>query len=65
MKNIERVTPEYTDEKVTSGDGCLICAYDDNEKFKQNNLKGAISLDEFNNQVKDLPKEKELIFYCG
>ena len=65
MNEIQRVSPEYTYGKVASGEGCLICAYDDNEKFKQFHLKGALSLEEFTNQVKDIPKEKELIFYCG
>ncbi|MCP4160794.1 MAG: ArsR family transcriptional regulator [Deltaproteobacteria bacterium] len=65
MADIVRVSPEYTNEKVSSGDGCLICAYDDNSQFKAMNLKGAISLDQLREQTSDLPMEKELIFYCA
>jgi rhodanese-related sulfurtransferase len=43
----------------------LVCAYDDEEKFEQNHLKGAISLEDFKWQAESLPRDQEIIFYCA
>jgi hypothetical protein len=60
-----RISAEETRKKVLSGTAVLVCAYDDDEKFRNNRLEGAISLREFRNKVASLPKEEEIIFFCS
>jgi rhodanese-related sulfurtransferase len=60
-----RISPEDTRKRVLSGSALLVCAYEDNEKFRKMRLEGAISFDEFKNKVASLPKDREIIFYCA
>jgi rhodanese-related sulfurtransferase len=43
----------------------LVCAYDKEEEFRQNDLEGAVSLSEFRKRVDSLPKDENIIFYCA
>ncbi|MCI0625332.1 MAG: ArsR family transcriptional regulator [Acidobacteria bacterium] len=62
----ERINPKEAHEHLESdSDAMLVCAYDDEDKFEQNHLKGAISLDELESQADSLPKNREIIFYCA
>lgn len=65
MEVTPRVRPEEILGKVQSGEALLICAYDDDEKFKALHLEKALSLRQFKEVQPSLPKEKELIFYCA
>jgi rhodanese-related sulfurtransferase len=51
-------------KKVEQGSGLLVCAYDDEDKFKRNHLAGAISLAEFRSRP-SIDKDQEIIFYCA
>ena len=65
MEEPIRITPDQTRQKATSGAALLVCAYDDEEKFKQVHLEGAISLSELESLLPSLSKDKEIIFYCA
>jgi hypothetical protein len=43
----------------------LVCAYDREEKCRDNYLEGAISLAGFRSRAVSLPKDREIIFYCA
>jgi hypothetical protein len=43
----------------------LVCAYDQEEAFRKNDLEGAISLSEFRKRKYPLPKDENIIFYCA
>ena len=58
-----RISAKEAIKKVLSGEAILVCAYEDDEKFRNTNLEGAISLQEFRNRVPSLSKEQEIIFY--
>ena len=58
-----RIPAEEARNKVLSGQALLVCAYEDEEKFRKSNLEGAISLQEFRNRIPSLSKEQEIIFY--
>jgi hypothetical protein len=58
-----RIPAEEARKKVTSGEAILVCAYDDEEKFRKMHLQDAISLQEFKNRLPSLNKEQEIIFY--
>ena len=60
-----RVSPEEARQKAMSGAALLVCAYEDDEKFKAVRLDGAISLTEFTSKLPSLPKDQEFIFYCA
>ncbi len=58
-----RITPEAARKKVLSNEAILVCAYEEEEKFRKMHLEGAISLNEFKNRASSLSKEQEIIFY--
>jgi rhodanese-related sulfurtransferase len=60
-----RVAPEDIRGKVQSGEALLVCAYDDDQKFNAMHLQNALSLRQFHDMQATLPKDKEIIFYCG
>jgi hypothetical protein len=59
-----RVSVEEAFGKIRSGSALLVCAYEDEEKFKMYPLQGAISLNEFKSRLSSLSKDQEIIFYC-
>lgn len=65
MATAPRISPDETREHTESGDALLVCAYDSPEKFEQNRLEGAISLDEFKSQADELDRNREIVFYCA
>jgi hypothetical protein len=58
-----RIQPEEARKKVLSDEAILVCAYEEEEKFRKMRLEGAISLNEFKTRVSSLSKEQEIIFY--
>lgn len=62
---VARVSAQQAKEKVEAGSGLLVCAYDDEEKFKRNHLSGAIPLGKFRSKLTSIPKNQEIIFYCA
>jgi hypothetical protein len=64
MTEIRRVEPGEARQKMQSG-ALLVCAYDSNDKFRENHLDGAMSLEQFEAQADSFPKEREIIFYCA
>jgi hypothetical protein len=65
MTELERVTPEEVYQKLKTGKILLVCAYEDEEKFKKMRLEGAISLAEFKLKLPSLAKDQEIVFYCA
>jgi hypothetical protein len=63
MGEAQRITPEEIHEKVKSGKTLLVCAYEDEAKFKKMQLEGAISLSEFISQLPELANDQEIVFY--
>ncbi len=43
----------------------LVCAYESDDEFRQNDLEGAISLNEFRKRQDSLPKDENIVFYCA
>ena len=58
-----RVTPKEIYEKMKSGKALLVCAYEDEAKFRKMQLEGAISFNEFKSKLPSLPKDQEIVFY--
>jgi rhodanese-related sulfurtransferase len=62
---VKRIDARQAHERTKSGDALLVCAYDSEEKFRDNHLEGAISWDEFRSRENATPKDREIIFYCA
>lgn len=65
MSEPSRVTAEEVYSKLKSGKTLLVCAYEDEAKFKKLQLEGAISLSAFQLKLPSLSKDQEIVFYCG
>jgi len=65
MKKHPRISAEETKKKVSSKEALLVCAYEEDEKFKDMQLEGATSYKEFKKKVAALPTDQEIIFYCS
>ena len=65
MEEPERITPKEVYQKLKTGTVLLVCAYEDELRFKMTQLQGAISLNEFKSKLPSLAKDQEIVFYCG
>ncbi len=63
MEEPKRVTAEEVYGKLKSGKALLVCAYEDEMKFKAMQLEGAISLNEFKSKLSSLAEDQEIVFY--
>jgi hypothetical protein len=61
MADVERISVQQAHAKANQA--LLVCAYDDEAKYRMFNLDGSISLASFQSQVASLPKTQEIIFY--
>lgn len=60
-----RIPPKEAREKAIRGNALFVCAYDDEDKFRENHLEGAISFAEFKAKLASLSEDQEIIFYCA
>ena len=65
IATIERIEPEQAKRDMRDNGALLVCAYDNDEKFRSNCLEGAISLAQLQARESALPRNQELIFYCA
>ena len=63
MTQVSRVSPPEIYPKVQSGEALLVCAYEDEEKFRLLRLEGALSLGDFRKRLPSLSLEQEIVFY--
>ncbi len=65
MANVIRIHPLEVEEKLETGEALLVCAYQDDQKFRNNHLEGAISYADFQGKLNGLSKEQAIVFYCA
>jgi hypothetical protein len=65
MTEPRRISPEEVYPKLKSGIAILVCAYEEDAKFKKLQLQGAISFNEFKSKLPSLSKDQEIVFYCA
>jgi hypothetical protein len=65
MTEPERISQKEVYEKLKAGAAVLVCAYEDDEKFKTFHLEGAISFNEFRSNLPSMSKNREIVFYCA
>lgn len=64
LPSIIRISPQETRTEVKSGKALLVCSYDD-LRCKDLLLEGAILRSDFEKRLDELPRDQEIIFYCG
>jgi hypothetical protein len=62
--DIERISVEDARTRVQAGKALLVCSYG-NGKCKGLLLEGGMLRSEFESKLPSLPKDQEIIFYCG
>ena len=65
MSEPERVAVDEVYRQVTAGQALLVCAYDDDTKFRSVQLDGAVSLAEFRTRLPSLDMNQAIFFYCA
>ena len=61
-----RISPQDVHSKLQAGDPTLlVCAYANDEKFKENALEGAISYGDLQSKLTSLATDNEIVFYCA
>ena len=65
MTQAPRVSPPEIYPRVQSGEALLVCAYEDDEKFKLLHLEGALSLKDFRQRLASFSRDQEIVFYCA
>jgi hypothetical protein len=63
MTEPKRIRPEEVYPKLKSGKALLVCAYEDDPRFKKMQLQGAISFHDFKSRLPSLSKDQEIVFY--
>ena len=63
MAEVTRIDVQEAAARLGSGEALLVCAYDNDQKFANYHLEGAISLAEFQERIGTLSRDQEIIFY--
>jgi hypothetical protein len=64
-EDVERVGVDEARREVEAGRALLVCAYDDEAKYRQLRLENAIALHDLQRRVDSVPRNQTLIFYCA
>lgn len=62
---VERIDVGTARQIVTSGQGLLVCAYEDDAKCRKGRLESSMPFARFETMAATLPKSQQIIFYCG
>ena len=65
MEAPEQIGPEEVQKKLKAGAAIVVCAYEDENKFKTFHLEGALSFNEFKSRLPSLSRDQEMAFYCS
>jgi hypothetical protein len=67
MAEARRIEPREVRRKLAdeSTEVELVCAYEDEEKCRSMLLAGAQTLAEFRRRLEEVPKDREIVFYCA
>ena len=65
MQLAQRIGVDEAHRLVQAGEALLVCAYDDEEKFRALHLEGAISRTQLRQREAQLPPDQRIIFYCA
>jgi hypothetical protein len=62
----ERISPAEVRHRIDAGeDVLLVCGYDDEQRCEDVHIEGALTMSEFRRQQNQIPKNAEIVFFCG
>jgi hypothetical protein len=61
--SVERISPGDVRQGLETGKLLLVCAYEDESRFRQMQLEGGISFSDFQSKLPALSKDQEIVFY--
>ncbi|MGD2108533.1 MAG: hypothetical protein PVI86_03985 [Phycisphaerae bacterium] len=62
----ERIATSEVLEHMEAGDDVLlVCAYEDDEKCKKTGVDRQVTLTAFRDTLPDIPKSREIVFFCA
>jgi hypothetical protein len=62
---VKRIDPDTAREKLATSNALLVCGYDDRARCRSLHIEGAIDLVELQAREAELPRDREIIFYCA
>jgi hypothetical protein len=62
---VTRISAREARQQTETGQAVLVCAYDDEQKCRDAGVTGSITHREFQTRLSNLPKNREIIFFCG
>lgn len=65
MAEVKRIQIQEARRKVQDGEALFVCAYDSEEMCGGIRLEKALTMGEFNARLPEIPREKEIVFYCN
>jgi hypothetical protein len=63
--DVPRIDPAAARREVQAGRALLVCAYEDDARYRELKLEGSISFHAFEQKLASLPRTQEIIFYCA
>lgn len=64
--DIPRINAKDVHRRMSDGSTLLlVCAYDTEDRFREMELEGAISWPALTAMLPSIPKDQEIVFYCG
>ena len=60
---VQRVPADEVRRRVQAGEALLVCAYEDEGKYRRLRLEGSIPIQELWAREDALPRDAEIIFY--
>jgi len=63
MAQVQSISPQEAFTRTSDGLALLVCAYDNDDKFRRVHLEGAVPLSAFKANLLKTPQDRELIFY--
>ena len=60
----QRLDANTVRQRVGRG-SMFVCAYDDEQKCKDQGVNGSITFKQFQARLANLPKNEEIIFFCA
>jgi hypothetical protein len=61
----QRIAPDIARKSLATSNALLVCSYEDRARCRSLHIEGAIDLVELQAQEAELPRDREMIFYCA
>ena len=60
-----KIDAQQVQDRLSSGDALLVCAYEDEQKCRSMRFGGALTLQEFERRKPTLDRSGDILLYCA